>query len=909
MKAEYIIISIVIILIIINYNKNSNDIQYQTSKSIINTPPSINQHRTPLSTPGVIVPSRSIINTSPSMNQYWTPLSTPTFTPDESFILPYDIPNIEIYDDSNYSSILITKNADTVTYTIPNVKVFCGGNVVIIIDKDNIGTDLQYTLPNGSIINPIIDLQSTNKSIYYYAVSMVIDNLNKLIDQFVLTVNKNPIPRLYRNKPIRIEIAYLTTIDRGGAAGLAHHGESGAAIGPSFLMNFFNSCMLTLKNNDEIVKFEQIFTYELCRNYIFPDSIFPILNYNVYSYLDRNNPDKKFTYTYDYSSCVTQGFVNILGGILTLNIKPSVSYSYFSFDLPRMFKMMEDHLDIYINGRYTWDDVFMYDRFIWNEYQSLDNLYSGLLIRLWKTHTTNDNNFLVRFFKAINLMIPERHPKYFQNSQENIIKYTDGNMNVDPDNLRLNSQTAAENFYIASSYGANQDLYNYFTVTLRKSIRPEAQIYAINLINKNQILPVIVTPSMNQFWSPLSTPSYTPKSEFNLPYDVPNIEIFDDTNYDSYIITKNNDGVTKVIPNLKVCCGRKISLIIDKDNVGTDLDVTLSDNSVIQPIFNIQSVNKNKYYYAMAILIDNLDKLIDQFELTVGRIPNPNPYRDKPIRVEISLIDAAGLASHGISGMACGPAFLRDFYNSCVMYIEDNTILPKIDHIFTYELCRNYIFPDQFTPLFDYRLYNLSDRNNNTKTLGFYEWGWVNQGFINVLGGLLTKNIIPSINFDYAGYNIEQFWNMMEIHLDRYINGSIYTWDNTFMYSRMIWTANADNPNGAESLDNIYSGLLIRLWRRYGGKVFLIRFFKAITLMNNRNAYHFLNVVNKLDYIDILSNDITNAKLTVQTAAENLYIAASYGANQDLYTYFTITLKRSIRQEARSYAIALITYN
>ena len=418
--------------------------------------------------------------------------------------------------------------------------------------------------------------------------------------------------------------------------------------------------------------------------------------------------------------------------------------------------------------------------------------------------------------------------------------------------------------------------------------------------------------SMNQYWTPLSTPSYTPKSEFNLPYNIPDIEIFDDFNYNSIIITKNNDGVTNIIPNVKVCCGRKISLIIDKNNVGTDLDVTLSDGSIIQPIFNIQSTNKNKYYYAMAILVDNLDKLVDEFELTVGRIPTPREYKNRPIRVEIGLIDAAGLASHGISGMACGPAFLRDFYNSCITYIEDNTQLPKIDHIFTYELCRNFIFPDQFTPLFDYRLYNIADRNNTTKTLSFWEWGWVNQGFVNVFGGLLTKNIVPSINFDYAGYNIEQFWNMMERHLDTYINGlnsGIYTWDNAFMYNRMIWSANAANPNGAESLDNLYSGILIRLWRNNGNKVFLIRFFKAIQLMSNRNAYYFLDLENKLYYIDTLSTDTTNAKLNAQTAAENFYIAASYGAKQDLYIYFTVTLRRSIRQEARDYAINLINNN
>jgi hypothetical protein len=426
----------------------------------------------------MLVPSPSTINTPSSINQNWSPLSTPTFTPNASFTLPYNIPDIEIFDDSNYSSLIMTKNSDGRTYNIPNVKVCCGGNIVIIIDKDNIGTDLKYTLSNGSIIDPIIDLQSTNKNIYYYAIAMIIDNLNKLTNKLATTVNRIPVPRPYRNKPIRIEIAYLW------AAGLASHGYSGAAIGPAFLMNFFNSCMLKLQNNNNLLKFEQIFTYELCRNYIFPDTVYPLIDYNVYNYLDRNNPNKKFIYEYNYTACVTQGFVNILGGILTLDINPPVSYNYSGFDLPRMFKMMEDHLDIYINGTYTWDDVFMYDRLIWNTSQSLDNLYSGLFIRLWKTYNTS-GNFLVRFFNAITLTIPMRHPEVFQNSQQNIQTYTDGNLNVNRSELRLNSQTAAENFYIASSYGAKQDLYTYFTVTLRRSIRQEARNYALNLISNN----------------------------------------------------------------------------------------------------------------------------------------------------------------------------------------------------------------------------------------------------------------------------------------------------------------------------------------------------------------------------------------------------------------------------------------
>lgn len=428
----------------------------------------------------------------------------------------------------------------------------------------------------------------------------------------------------------------------------------------------------------------------------------------------------------------------------------------------------------------------------------------------------------------------------------------------------------------------------------------------------NPLTPSIFTPSVPITPSDPITPSGPITPSISLPYPVPDIEIFDDSNYPSIIITKNNNGSTRIIPNVKVCCGRNISLIIDKDNIGIDLDFTSSNGTTYNPVFSLQSKNKDIYYYAMAILIDNLDKLIDQFQITVGRIPTPNPYRSRPIRIEIAYINAGGYASHGVSGMACGPAFLRTFYNSCITYLEDNIQLPNVEHVFTYELCRNYTFPDQFTPLFDYRLYNLSNRNSITKTLGLLEWGWVNQGFINVVGGLLTKNIQPSVNFNYFGSDAEKFWQSMEKHLDIYINGynsGIYTWDNTFMFNRLIWTKNKENPDGAESLDNLYSGLLIRLWRNNGNDNFLKRFYKAIKLMNDRNAYYFLNKSDKSIYIDNLSTNTSNAKLNAQTAAENFYIASSYAANKDLYDYFERILGRSIRQEARSYAINLIVNN
>ena len=51
---------------------------------------------------------------------------------------------------------------------------------------------------------------------------------------------------------------------------------------------------------------------------------------------------------------------------------------------------------------------------------------------------------------------------------------------------------------------------------------------------------------------------------------------------------------------------------------------------------------------------------------------------------------------------------------------------PFLHQVFYYETMRNYIFPDEFTPVFDYCLDEGPDC-----------WGWVNQGFVNVVGCLM----------------------------------------------------------------------------------------------------------------------------------------------------------------------------
>jgi hypothetical protein len=53
---------------------------------------------------------------------------------------------------------------------------------------------------------------------------------------------------------------------------------------------------------------------------------------------------------------------------------------------------------------------------------------------------------------------------------------------------------------------------------------------------------------------------------------------------------------------------------------------------------------------------------------------------------------------------------------------------------------RNYIFPDEFTPVFDYCLLEGPDC-----------WGWVNQGFVNVVGAVLCAQMPGGIGFFVRG--------------------------------------------------------------------------------------------------------------------------------------------------------------
>jgi len=348
------------------------------------------------------------------------------------------------------------------------------------------------------------------------------------------------------------------------------------------------------------------------------------------------------------------------------------------------------------------------------------------------------------------------------------------------------------------------------------------------------------------------------------PYNS-SIEIFQDTNYEKYIAGG---------PVITAFCGKNISIIIDNKDWLTETK---------KPIINIY--NTQQGLDAMAKCVIAVDNLINAFTKCVARIPTPNYYQNRPFHIESAYINAAGLASHGTYGMACGPSFINDFYKSALdpiayknnlgeIWTNDNPndLSIVIPHVLCYEICRNYIFPDEFTPVFDYCL--LDSRDPNAK-ISPSNWGWVNQGFVNITGTLLVADMESNIGFNYGGHSMKWFFNYMENHLDQYILGGL-SWDETFMHDRLLWAPDT-------SLDNVYSGIIIRLWRNYGRRDFLRRWFASIPLLivHNKNSI---------------------------IARENFFIAACMGAQQNLQSYF-VMLRWPIRSEVYTKVNTLLSSN
>lgn len=293
--------------------------------------------------------------------------------------------------------------------------------------------------------------------------------------------------------------------------------------------------------------------------------------------------------------------------------------------------------------------------------------------------------------------------------------------------------------------------------------------------------------------------------------------------------------------------GKRVALVIDTKGC-SDLCTLCSSNEA-----------------ATAHFVDNLERLLGLFDEVVGYtppIPEALPNGLMRVRVEAAFIPAAGLAHHGRAGIAVGPAFVEGSVKSFVSYLSSGSP-PNLHHVFTYEFCRNYVDPDRFTTTLDFHLQNEPPSC----------WGFVNQGFINILGCLLMQEKArfspSSITFDYFGQDAARFMDSMERELITYQAGladGTVSFKSAFHSERFPWAKE-------RSVDNLWSGLLVRLWKDHGKTKFLKGFFKA--------TYSLLAPMGrKLAHKD-----------EWKKALGNFALAACFGARADVSSFFVHGLK------------------
>lgn len=264
---------------------------------------------------------------------------------------------------------------------------------------------------------------------------------------------------------------------------------------------------------------------------------------------------------------------------------------------------------------------------------------------------------------------------------------------------------------------------------------------------------------------------------------------------------------------------------------------------------------------AMSLIVRNLDNMLPVYQEMVG-MTNQLTYTSAMFfegrtTYEINFLPgAAGLAGSPIRGAAIGPGFINNMYKQALKNVS------LVEHVFFYETMRNWIFPAIFTKLFDY---STADGPLST--------GWINQGFINVVGCCFSEVIKPAVEFYYYGLNRNQFMDQMEGHLFKYVGNSSYTWQNTWMQARLPWLQSA-------SVDNLVSGLVVNLYKQFGGFAFLKSFFRSLPELLPRAP----------------TSTLDNAAVR-----DNIYLAASIGAGGDLRSYFTKSLRWNISQAALQY--------
>eukprot|EP01134_Creolimax_fragrantissima_P007459 CFRG7459T1 len=269
---------------------------------------------------------------------------------------------------------------------------------------------------------------------------------------------------------------------------------------------------------------------------------------------------------------------------------------------------------------------------------------------------------------------------------------------------------------------------------------------------------------------------------------------------------------------------------------------------------------------AMDFLLNKIDIMVHTFDKAVNRIPVITKEIKGRYPIEVSYINAAGLANHGVRGIAMGPAFAQQMYEDAKKCVKVPGTTFRYNHTLLYEHTRNYIFPDQFTKVFEY---SLDETDSN--------YGWTNQGFVDILGTLLLDQMATPdspVELEYAGNNREMFMKMCEVELNKYLEGE-YTYEQVFHHNLVPW-------NKYKSLDNVFAGILAHYYRAHGYG-FVMKWFRVIPLLQDRLPPRTLGPKDR------------------QSGIDNFYLAASFGAGSDQYEYLGEKLSWPISDSGRKF--------
>lgn len=193
----------------------------------------------------------------------------------------------------------------------------------------------------------------------------------------------------------------------------------------------------------------------------------------------------------------------------------------------------------------------------------------------------------------------------------------------------------------------------------------------------------------------------------------------------------------------------------------------------------------------MEQIVGVFDNLIEEFDLLTGHRPPHNSAWENRIRIDINYPKEGygfGGAQHFDLGIHADIQAFNTTYNNW-----SNGVM-TLDHVFFYELGRNYWFPLDRDPL-------QHDLNNPP------HFQWVG-GFNNFYPMIFTDRLSIT-DMTLGSFTLEEFIDFHMAHYEFYINSPEYNFENTWTTDLLPWDRN-------ESLNILITAMLYDLYFEFG---------------------------------------------------------------------------------------------